>query len=111
MPTQLSSVSGEEDSFTATIERLRRENQQLQGEIGHLRDHIEKISQVSRDWEMRTWQLERDIMREQSLIRELKEELSNVRSGVGNAIRLLVTHQDYQANREDGRPVHDCNQE
>ncbi|KAF4157912.1 hypothetical protein CNMCM6936_005381 [Aspergillus lentulus] len=99
-PTQLSSASGEEDSFTTIIERLRRENHQLQEEIGDLRDHIETISQVSRDRERRSWQLEKDIIREQNLIRELKAELSNVRSGVGDAIRLLVQHQDCQANRK-----------
>jgi chromosome condensin MukBEF ATPase and DNA-binding subunit MukB len=93
------------------IERLRLENHQLQEEVGHLRDHIEKISQASRGWEMKNWQLERDIIREQRLARELQEELSNVRNGVGKAVRLLVQHRDCHAHHEEGRQTHDSDRD
>ncbi|KAH1914114.1 hypothetical protein KXW44_005069 [Aspergillus fumigatus] len=103
LDSDLSPDFGEGDSFTAIIERLKRENGQLREEIGQLRDQIEKISRASQGWEMKNMQLERDIIRERSLIHELTEELSNVRSGVGKAVRLLLQHRDCQVNHEEGR--------
>jgi SMC interacting uncharacterized protein involved in chromosome segregation len=100
----LSPDFGEGDSFTAIIERLKRENHQL-------RDQIEQISRASQDWEMKNMQLERDIIRERSLIHELTEELSNVRSGVSKAVRLLLQHRDCQVNHEEGRLAREPNQD
>lgn len=60
---------------------------------------------------MKNMQLERDIIRARSLIHELTEELSNIRSGVGKAVRLLLQHRDCQVNHKEGRPAHESNQD
>ncbi|KAL2801504.1 hypothetical protein BJX63DRAFT_438789 [Aspergillus granulosus] len=85
--------SDEDDSFTATIQRLRLDNHKLREENLCLQDRIEKIYDSSQMWEKQTRHLQTESEREKSLIQELERELSGVRRDVQEAIRLLGRHQ------------------
>ena len=86
------SVHGDE-SFTATIQRLRGENHHLCDEINHLRGQLEEVSRLSCDWKSKNWQLQRDLVECRRLKEELERELKGARGCIHEAIQVLRKHQ------------------
>lgn len=85
-------MSQGDGSFTAAIQRLERENNQLRDEIGSIQHHIERTSYASHTWETRCGQLERDNLQQRSSIEELQSELNGARGSISEAIWCLEQH-------------------
>ncbi|KAH8430174.1 uncharacterized protein LDX57_007844 [Aspergillus melleus] len=79
----------EDDSFTATIQRLEQDNQQLDDENERLRDRMQACLHRSRAFEIKTWHLQREIKRQKEYIGELEEEIARMRDSIREAAKVL----------------------
>ncbi|KAI9041324.1 uncharacterized protein KD926_006900 [Aspergillus affinis] len=79
----------EDDSFTATIQRLEQENQQLDNENERLRDRMQACLHRSRAFEMKSWHLQREIKRQKEYTGELEEERARTRDSIREAAKVL----------------------
>ena len=79
----------EDDSFTATIQRLEQENQQLDDENERLRDRMQACLHRSRAFEIKTGHLQREIKRQKDYIGGLEEEITSTRDSMREAVMVL----------------------
>ncbi|OJZ79574.1 hypothetical protein ASPFODRAFT_55001 [Aspergillus luchuensis CBS 106.47] len=94
-------VSGDDESFTARIERLVRQNNQLRAEVDRLQHKVTEVTDISEGWKMRCTQLDKDLLREQGIVCSLEEELSDLQRHVHEAVQSSRQRRIRQVNGED----------
>ncbi|KAJ5291401.1 hypothetical protein N7478_000652 [Penicillium angulare] len=77
------------DSFTAIIQKLERENDQLKGELTRARTRGEELLSSEQKWVARTVTLEQELRNGHGVMMELQEELKWTKTSVQEAIRCL----------------------
>ncbi|GLA56207.1 hypothetical protein AnigIFM63604_005667 [Aspergillus niger] len=95
------SMSNNDESFTARIERLVRENNQQRAELDRLQDKVTEVSDISEGWKMKCMQLEKDLLREQGIVCSLEEALSDLQRHVHEAVQSARQRRIHQVNYED----------
>ena len=85
---QRPSILDNDESFTARIERLERENNQQRAELGRLQHKVTKVSDISEGWKMKCMQPEKDLLREHSVVCSLGEASSDLQRHVQEAVQL-----------------------
>ncbi|CAK44767.1 hypothetical protein An04g07860 [Aspergillus niger] len=73
LPFQRPSISDTDESFTARIERLVRENNQQREELDRLQHKVTEVTDISEGWKMRCTQLGKDLLWEQGIVCSLEE--------------------------------------
>ncbi|OJZ79669.1 hypothetical protein ASPFODRAFT_556059 [Aspergillus luchuensis CBS 106.47] len=94
-------MSDNDESFTARIERLVRENNQQRAELDRVQYRVTEISDISEGWKMRCTQLEKDLLREQGIECSLEEALSDLQRHVHEAVQSSRQRRIRQVNCED----------
>ncbi|KAJ5894095.1 hypothetical protein N7495_005786 [Penicillium taxi] len=83
-------------SFTATIQRLERENQKLTEKLKRASCYSEELLSKDQDWMRRTCNLEEELKNGQSLVVQLQDELQEARNGMAKAMKVLRQCQKIQ---------------
>ncbi|OJZ81138.1 hypothetical protein ASPFODRAFT_381834 [Aspergillus luchuensis CBS 106.47] len=99
-------MSDNDESFTARIERLVRENNQQRAELDRVQYRVTEISDISEGWKMRCTQLEKDLLREQGIVCSLEEALSDLQHHVHEAVQSSRQRRIRQVNCEDTALTH-----
>ncbi|KAH8430117.1 uncharacterized protein LDX57_007795 [Aspergillus melleus] len=79
----------EDDSFTATIQRLEQENQHFDDENERLRDRMQACLHRLRAFGIKTRHLQREIKHQKEYIGELEEEIASTRDSIREAAKVL----------------------
>jgi chromosome segregation ATPase len=101
---QRSFPHAENGSFTAIIQRLESENEELTDELGRARSRSDALLVKVEEWETWAQAMEEQLKESQSLVARLDEELRHVQGGITEAVKLLQSfwHQEpHSCERED----------
>lgn len=75
-------------SFTATIQRLERENERLAGEASQARACSEYLQAKVNDWELRWQAVQEQLAADQQKVTLLDQELRRMQGGMADAVRI-----------------------
>ncbi|KAJ6105192.1 hypothetical protein N7523_010279 [Penicillium sp. IBT 18751x] len=85
-------------SFTATIQRLERENHELLQQLERAQTRAEELLAQDGEWQAKTCALQEQLRNSQLLAEELEKELDKARGGIVGAIKMLQGHQSPGTN-------------
>ncbi len=92
--TRVPVLGRKSESFTATIQRLERENKKLAGELDRARSHSESLMEKVEEWEAWAPAVEEQLRESQDSVARLDEELSCLRARMAEAVKMLQKNED-----------------
>ncbi|KAJ5483143.1 hypothetical protein N7530_002389 [Penicillium desertorum] len=88
-PPKLFQTASGSGSFTATIQRLEDENQELVVELERAQAYSEKLLEERREWEAKCRGISEELDDSKSVVKQLENDLSHAYMGIAEAMKTL----------------------